>query len=78
LEAILAPEEPKEQDDSELCEPFVRAPKRRSDPDYYEVVNDHIEEAVGPVLWTITSRADHYNARIFYYHSIPIEFLISF
>lgn len=27
----------KREDGSELCEPFIRAPKRRTDPEYYEV-----------------------------------------
>ena len=33
----------KREDGSELCEPFIRAPKRRSDPGYYEVVSDPID-----------------------------------
>ena len=33
----------KREDGSELCEPFIRAPKRRSDPSYYEVVSDPID-----------------------------------
>lgn len=31
------------EDGSELCEPFIRAPKRRTDPGYYEVVSDPID-----------------------------------
>jgi hypothetical protein len=31
------------EDGSELCEPFIRAPKRRTDPQYYEVVADPID-----------------------------------
>ena len=31
------------EDGSELCEPFIRAPKRRSEPGYYEVVSDPID-----------------------------------
>ncbi len=31
------------EDGSELCEPFIRAPKRRTDPQYYEVVTDPLD-----------------------------------
>ena len=31
------------EDGSELCETFIRAPKRRTDPGYYEVVSDPID-----------------------------------
>lgn len=31
------------EDGSELCETFIRAPKRRTDPAYYEVVTDPID-----------------------------------
>ena len=31
------------EDGSEVCEPFIRAPKRRTDPEYYEVVSDPID-----------------------------------
>ena len=31
------------EDGSELCETFIRAPKRRTDPAYYEVVSDPID-----------------------------------
>lgn len=33
----------KREDGSELCEPFIRAPKRRSDPAYFDVVSDPID-----------------------------------
>jgi protein polybromo-1 len=33
----------KREDGTELCEHFVRAPKRRSDPAYYEVISDPID-----------------------------------
>lgn len=33
----------KREDGSELCEPFIRAPKRRTDPEYYDVVADPID-----------------------------------
>ncbi len=33
----------RKEDGSELCEPFIRAPKRRSDPGYYEVVSDPLD-----------------------------------
>lgn len=33
----------KREDGSEVCELFIRAPKRRSDPEYYEVVSDPID-----------------------------------
>ena len=33
----------KKEDGSELCEPFIRAPSRRTDPDYYQVVTDPID-----------------------------------
>ncbi len=33
----------KTEDGSELCEPFIRAPKRRTDPAYFEVVSDPID-----------------------------------
>ena len=33
----------KREDGSELCEPFIRAPKRRTDPEYYEVVSDPLD-----------------------------------
>ena len=31
------------EDGSELCETFVRAPKRRTEPEFYEVVSDPID-----------------------------------
>ena len=31
------------EDGSELCETFIRAPKRRTEPGYYEVVTDPID-----------------------------------
>jgi protein polybromo-1 len=31
------------EDGSELCDTFIRAPKRRTDPAYYEVVSDPID-----------------------------------
>ncbi len=31
------------EDGTELCEPFIRAPKRRTDPAYYDVVSDPID-----------------------------------
>ncbi len=33
----------RKEDGSELCETFIRAPKRRTDPGYYEVVTDPID-----------------------------------
>ena len=33
----------KREDGSELCEPFIRAPKRRTDPTYHEIVPDPID-----------------------------------
>eukprot|EP00095_Tigriopus_kingsejongensis_P009080 maker-scaffold742_size103727-snap-gene-0.20 protein:Tk09080 transcript:maker-scaffold742_size103727-snap-gene-0.20-mRNA-1 annotation:"protein polybromo-1 isoform x2" len=33
----------KREDGGELCEPFIRAPKRRTDPEYYDVVSDPID-----------------------------------
>jgi hypothetical protein len=31
------------EDGSELCDTFIRAPKRRTDPAYYDVVTDPID-----------------------------------
>merc|ERR1711963_676889 len=31
------------EDGSDLCETFVRAPKRRTEPSYYEIVSDPID-----------------------------------
>ena len=31
------------EDGSELCETFIRAPKRRTEPQYYEVVSEPID-----------------------------------
>ena len=31
------------EDGSELCDAFVRAPKRRTEPEYYEVVSEPID-----------------------------------
>ena len=32
------------EDGSELCDTFIRAPKRRTDPAYYEVVSDPVRK----------------------------------
>jgi hypothetical protein len=36
------------EDGSELCDTFIRAPKRRTDPAYYEVVSDPVTKLFHP------------------------------